>query len=83
MRNNVDVALEMSTRFSHQSSCFVVDQFKLFIQCNLLYTEGHARKAQLPCDIHAAHFHIHSYNLHGTNTPGRWKVIIEQMFIRE
>lgn len=56
--------------FSHQSSCFVVDQFELFVQCNLLYAEGHAGKAQLPCNVHATHFHIHCNNLHGANTPG-------------
>lgn len=53
---------------AHQFGSFIVDKFEVTVQSDLFNPERHTWEAQLPGDVHPAHFHVHSDNLHGTNT---------------
>lgn len=52
----------------YQLGSFVVDQLEVIVQFDLLNAEGNPREAQLPGNVHPTHFHVHSNNLHGTDT---------------
>lgn len=54
--------------FTYQFGSFVIDKFEVTVQSDLFNAERHPWEAQLPGNVHAAHFHVHSNNLHGPDT---------------
>lgn len=52
----------------YQLGSLVVDQFEVIVQSDLFNTERNPWEAQLPGNVHPTHFHVHSNNLHGTDT---------------